>query len=278
MRLWFTLVALAILASMAPAQQIRITLPQKVALADCVVTGKVVALEENPVEVSVLPDSPKKLSYTIANLKIDEALVGAKDLTNIRIGFVPGKAGGVSPTRVPGAMAIRDLAVGQEGCYFLIKHIVGDFYTIAPMIAPLDKKAETYAKDLERVKTLTKILADPAAALKATEPKERLTAASMLILSYTAPRYNAKQIEIPADESKQILTILSEANWALDDADLFVAPRTLFSRLGLQPKDGFTAPVVTPGVDATPAMEKAAKEWLKANRDTYRIQKNVVGK
>lgn len=284
MRPWFAVAAVAVgCLGLIPTVQALVArpfpLPQKVAVSDAVVVGRVVALEERAVEVPQAPNAAKA-AYTIANIKIDDGLGGTKGLTNIRVGFIPTTAGdpaGGRPIRRPGVV-IPNLAAGQEGCFFLTRHPVGDFYVITPGAAPLDKKAENYAKELAAVRKFAKIMADAPAALSAADAKERLTAAGMLVQKYRAWRGSDKQEPIPAEESKKILTVLLESDWAVNDPDPVQSPLVLFNSLGLQLKDGFRPPVVQAGQDYTQVMQKAAKNWIKANLDTYRIQKYVAGK
>src|SRR5262245_22577620 len=172
MRRWFV-VAAVVAACLSSTQTVHalvarpFPLPQKVAVSDAVVVGRVVALEERAVEFAQAPNAPK-VAYTIANIKIDDGLIGTKGLTNIRVGFVPTATGtpngGRPPVRRPGVV-IPNLAAGQEGCFFLSKHPVGDFYIITPAAAPLDKKAENYAKELAAVRKFAKIMAGATAAL-----------------------------------------------------------------------------------------------------------------
>src|SRR5262245_13942526 len=99
------------------------TTPEKAVAADVVVTGKVLNLEEKPVEALPFPGAADKVAYTVATLKIDDALAGAKGVTHLRVGFVlaaPGGTGGVP--RPAGARPFNpNLVAGQEGCFFLVR-------------------------------------------------------------------------------------------------------------------------------------------------------------
>src|SRR5262245_60598327 len=139
MRRWFAVAAVAVACLfLTPTVHALVARPfplsQKVAVSDAVVVGRVVTLEEKAVEVAQAPNAAKA-AYTIANIKIDDGLVGTKGLTNIRVGFIPtaagNPAGGRPVIRRPGVV-IPNLTAGQEGCFFLTKHLVGDFYVITP--------------------------------------------------------------------------------------------------------------------------------------------------
>src|SRR5262245_55292371 len=222
MRRWFAVAAITVgcfaVTHTAHALVARpFPLSQKVAISDAVIVGRVVALEEKALEVAQAPNAPKA-AYTVANIKIDDGLIGTKGLTNIRVGFIPTAASnpttGRPPIRRPGVV-IPNLKAGQEGCFFLTKHPVGDFYIITPGAAPLDKKAENYGKELTAVRKFAKIVANGPAALSSADAKERLTAAGMLIQRYRTWRGSDKQEPIPAEESRKILTVLLESDWAV---------------------------------------------------------------
>lgn len=289
MRFGFTMISAAFVGVMAivhpsPAKALvaRVfSTPEKVAHADCVVVGKVIAIEEKTIEAPPFPGAQEKVAYTIANIKIQEGLFGAKGLTNIRVGFIPtpeALAGG------PGVRPIRrnlniNLIKDQEGCFFLNPHPSGDFYTINMTCAPLDKTAEDYAKQLELAKQCAKIIAEPVASLKAKKAADRLLAASILVSRYRSVRQPSsrepKQAPIPTEESKLILNALVEANWAENNPRAMQSPVMLFNLLGLTAKDGFVHPKPAPGENYGTLLQKAAKDWLRRHADTYRIRMYV---
>jgi hypothetical protein len=78
---------------------------------------------------------------------------------------------------------------------------------------------------------------------------------------------------IDAQESKLILTTIAKADWNQMDPDLRIAPVSLFYRLGLTAKDGWTPPQFERGKNYGEQVQAAAKEWLKKNADTYRVQR-----
>ena len=87
----------------------------------------------------------------------------------------------------------------------------------------LDKKDATFARQLDVVKKAIKVLADPAAALKAKEATDRQFAAIVLVHKYRKyPRTNdssAKVVQEPidAEESNTIMQNLAETDWALKE-------------------------------------------------------------
>src|SRR4051812_35689051 len=74
--------------------------PQRVAMADAVVIGKVTSIEAKTVMAARFPGDKEKGEYPIAVVKIDGALAGARGLTSVRVGFIVPKP---QPVPVPGA-------------------------------------------------------------------------------------------------------------------------------------------------------------------------------
>jgi hypothetical protein len=261
--------------------------------ADVVVIGKVTEIEKDTVEASAFPGAPKdqKTTYKIAVVKLDEAIVGGKGLTQFRVGFADG--GGATappPTRAGGGRVIRPggrapvaLSAGQEGCFFLTHHHEGDFYVLTGNAAPLDKKDENYEKQLAEVKKTARILEDPVAALKAKELADRFHAAHILLQRYQINRSGkpAEREAIPAEENKLILAIMLELPWQASN----VAPRpvtetpppirnTLWAMTQLD-MVGFKQPMLNGQVspeERQKAWEEATTNYLKDNADKIKLK------
>src|SRR5262249_57636836 len=62
---------------------------QCAAMAQTVVIGKVVSIEDKTVAAKRYPSDTDKGEYKIAVVKIDDAVLGAKGLTHVRVGFIP---------------------------------------------------------------------------------------------------------------------------------------------------------------------------------------------
>src|SRR5271166_1860767 len=84
--------------------------PQRVALADAIVVGRVVEVEEEPIDAYPLLRirGGLKVSFQIARVRIDSTLRGAVG-EQVRVGVGPGRA-------------MPKLKAGQTGCFFLHKH------------------------------------------------------------------------------------------------------------------------------------------------------------
>lgn len=291
MKRWFAtplaMTAAVLLASplAAKALVVRVpSLPEQVVQSDAIIVGKVQALEEKPVEAKLFVGAPQKVPFTVANVHIDEVLLGLKSVTHIRVGFIPQPAAadpstGTRPAIRPrGGLPNPTLKVNQEGCFFLQKHPDGDFYILTPMSNPLDRKDENYKKQVANIQKSLKLLAAPVAALQSPKLDDRLFTASLLVQKYRQFRNTGGgqpvQQPIGAEESRLILEAIAEADWNKNDPDMMVqSGQMLFNMLGIQPKDGWKPPQVQPGQNYQEEYQKAAKKWLKDNATKFRMQK-----
>ena len=242
----------------------------RAAQADIVVIGKVVSIEEKTVTARRFPGDMDKGEYRIAVVKIESAVLGAKDLTHIRVGYLPAAP---NPRRPPPVQLNKD----DEVILFLQPHFEGNFH-IAPYyydgITKKDAKAfDTVVADVKRA---GKLLSDPQAGLNSKEQKDRFETAALLIARYRTTRpYAGKVSEAAIDvkESKLILTALAEADWGNGQVRWdTLTPAAAFSSLNLRPNDGWTPP------QDLGKFPEAAKKWLKDNAETYRVKKFVYEK
>jgi hypothetical protein len=249
---------------------------QRVATADCVVVGKVAGFGDKLVSATPVPGAKNKVDYQIAIIKTEEDILGAKDLKEIRVGFIPpmppaGGGGGIRPAirRLPQVSFTLD----QEACLFLTKHPEGDFYTATTIYGVINKKGNAdFAKDLDEAKRCAQFLAAPKAGLEAKNPADRLLTAGMLVARYRQRRPSAappKTEAIDEEVSKKILHTLADANWNARPAPFQMTPLTIFSQLNLTPKDGWTPP------KHFKQFPETARKWLQDNADSYRIERFV---
>ncbi len=275
------LIALALAAS---AKALMIAPPpgaQRVATADAVVIGKVTSIEAKTVMAARFPGDKEKGEYTIAVVKIDEALVGANGLTTVRVGFIVPK-----PVPVPGpGPAIRpplrryptaNLNLDQEACLFLTKHADEPFFTLPAYYDVISKKDNPgFAKEMETIKKAAKLLSDPKAGFESKEAEDRFLTAALVLTRYQkiAPGTvgQPKTEPIGAEESKKILLALADADWTNNGPGFsMMNPQMMFNRLPnktdwVQPTDFKVFP-------------EEAKKWLKTHAETYRVQKFVSEK
>ncbi len=259
-------------------------------MVDTVVVGKVTGFEKEPVQA--LPPyagAKEKVSFQIATVKIDTGLIGADKMKEIKVGVIlPPKVdpnAPIGPRIGGGPRRGFELKEGQELMLFLAKHPSGDFYVIPGGTLPVDMKGEQAKKDLESVKNVAAILADPMKGLKSDKPETRAEAASVMVLKYRnfpALGGEVDQVAIGADESKLLLQSLTEGNWSSINVRFDAPPSPLqaFQSLGLTDKDGWIAPVIVnapgaPQADYGAIQKDAFLKWLAGEGKNYQIKKLV---
>src|SRR5262249_35134587 len=128
--------------------------PQRVALADCVVAGSVTELETKLVEAAPLLKIPGvgKIPFQIAVLKVDSIIVGPNGQKELRVGYVPPHAGGKGVSPGFRRFAQVELSVGTDGVFFLRKHPEESFYVAQASYDVLDKKDKDFARELALAK------------------------------------------------------------------------------------------------------------------------------
>lgn len=300
-RNWVALAAIALFGITAEAKALRIAAPpqpgQVAIQSDVIVIGKVVEIEKDTVEATQYKGAPKdaKMTYKIAVVKIQEAIVGGKGLTQFRVGFPDGASAPQPPVGKPGLarplparFAPVALTEGMEGCFFLNPHHDGDFYVIASngMGAPLNKKDENYAKQLEEVKKVAKIIDDPVSGLKAKELDDRYQAAMITLQRYQMNRSGGTAREaIPAEENKLILALLKELPWQPKQdqprtgSDPVPPSRSQLWYMINPQEFGFKQPAFPkqkpgdPPVDFNKIMDDATLAFLKDNADKIKIKR-----
>jgi hypothetical protein len=231
-------------------------------VSEVIVVGKVESIETKDVKVG-------PTTYRIAVVRVNDPIKGLKTEKTIRVGFIPVS----KPNSIRGYRPLQ-LEADQEGLFLLKKLDKETFYTTAgPVGFFFPKGRDTdFDKEVQTAKATLKVLKNPQAFLKAKNTDERFLAATLLITEYRVWRgANAKEEPIDAEQSKQILQILAEADWTVvrSYTSLGVTPLYLFTRLGITKGDGFVSP---PGGN----YGKAAHTWLHENAQKYRIKKFVA--
>ncbi|HKI38031.1 MAG TPA: hypothetical protein VKA46_39625 [Gemmataceae bacterium] len=253
-------------------------LPERVATADAVVAGKVTSFEDKTVSAEPFAGAKEKAEFQIAVIKIEDAVLGAKGLTHVKVGTVKPPEG--KPIIRPGGYGPPRLTVDQEGIFFLQKHPTESFYVLQGANSVINKASnDNFDKQLARAKECAKLLADPKAGLKSKEAEDRALTASMLVIRYRTPIPGQTKTErIDAEESKSILTALAGGDWTKGNALEDLNPQWGFNRLGLTDKDGWNWQP-EPGKPVGPNdFADAAKAWLKGHADSYRIERYVSDK
>jgi hypothetical protein len=263
---WFS-VALPANAGMIPADAL--PLPNRVALADLIVVGKVTAIADKTVMAAPFAGAKNMVEYKIATVAISDPLLAPKGTMTVRLGFVPIPPGVMISPRPFQA------TVGQEGCFFLTRHGEADFHVPAGALSFVDKNNANFDKDLALIKRCIKLLEDPNAALKSKNAEDRFLAAAMLVAQYSTRKGpNAKREPIDAEQSKLILQALATADWTPTTDFAQLSPLMVLRRLPLTDKDGW----MPPAAKDPKASAAYAQQWLQNHADTYRIEKFVADK
>ncbi len=259
---------------------------EKAARAEVVFTGKVSAIAADTVMLQSYVGEPNKIAYKVATIKIEKGLFGTDKMTEVKVAFVaPPKPDPKAPVRPGRGFRPIELTEGQEGTFFLTK-LPGGEYTVSPMLAPLDPKAENYKDQVELVTKAAAAFTDPTKALKAAKAEDRFLAATALIAKYRAYPEGGGETEtvkIPADETKLILKGLVEGDWSKYDA-LAINGAQAFYTLGLTEKDGWIQPVVAPQpagapqVDFNAVLRDAFTKWTDGAGKNYQISRIVPKK
>ena len=271
-------VVVLVVAAVAPASAIvpltAPPLPERVALADMIVLGKVSAVEDELVEAAPLvkiPGVTKKVSFRIAVVSVQSSLLGAEKIEHVRVAFAPPATDGAKSGRGTSRLALVRLAAGDEGCFFLRKHPDELLYVAAAAYDFVDKaKTKAFDQEITQVKRCVHLIGDPKAGLGAEKGEDRLLTAALLIYRYRTPRqvYRGKPKTEPVDaeQSRRITAALAEGDWSTKETPAPVSPLSLFLRLGLTKEDGWEIPPVLAEV------APAARKWLRDHPD-YRIRR-----
>jgi hypothetical protein len=271
----------AVAFRIAPAQPS----PARVAVADVIVVGRVMAIENKEVTAPAAPGATVKTTYRVAVVEVADVVKGAKGLKKVRVGFIPppkmvppGGPGGIRP----GVRPIRpgfggvQLKAGDAGLFYLTKHFEAPIYTVPGFQDFTSRGNANFEKELKEARDCTALLADPMASLKSKDNEKRFMTAALLLTKYRQFRPGKTTTEpISAEESKLILTALADApQWEKKGPVLFgqLHPQTLFFQLNLTPKDGWQPPTKITSPDDYP---NAIRAWLRDNANKYRIQRIV---
>ncbi len=288
----------SIAVAQQPAKALRIAIQnfstsQKVAQAEVIVTGKVTSVEKETVELPQFPGDKTKVAFTVAVIKIETILGGAKNVTHLKVAFQaqPGAVGNEDAPQIgrrpfPGrGFGPIQLTDGQEGIFFLQKHPGSDsYYSVQQGFTPVAAKDDNYKEELVKVKSILDAIADPVKALQAEKLDARLTASAAIISKYRQPVRSGQLVEvaIPAEETKLIMKTLLEADWAAADMpgagfDYQASGPGIASLAGLYPgNNGIPQFMVKPGESYNGLWKETIKTWYEKNGAKFEIKKFVA--
>lgn len=274
-----TCLGVLVVASTAQALSVAIMpIWHRVALADCVVVGKVTAIEDKMVMAQANANSPNLEAHRVAVLKIDQGFGAAKGLTHVRIGATLPKPVQPGAPQIAGAEMLLpvNLVVGEAFCLILRPHHKETFY-VAPYSYEAIRKQNNagFDKEVSLIERCFKLLEDPNAGLKAKNAEDRLLTVGMLLTQYKMTGRGVRAGEPPqktepidAARNKLILEALAAADWTKRDPTAPISPAQVFGYLQLTDKDGWKQP------QNFQDMPAAAQKWLKDHPD-HRIQRFV---
>jgi hypothetical protein len=267
----------------------KVPIPELAGGADTIVVGKATKIQPKQVQATPTARDKQKETYQIVEIKVSQALLGAKGETTVKAAVQCTTAGiGTKVMFIPTV----PVSEGQNGCWFLRRHHSGKFYVLETgCLVAADGNAD-FKKDVELTKKCVQLLAKPDEGLKSKEAADRYLTAALLIRKYRGPQVTiwglpnkeVKEEPIAAEQSKLILKALAEDPWKTDVNATAISPWNLFQRLGLTAKDDwkFKQEQQLNFLDAQAVIKSrrelaaAAKEWLKGHADDYRI-KRIVG-
>lgn len=290
-RMLLPAVAVTLAVSAAPAFGLRVAAPpgQAAIGAQVVVVGKVSSVENKLVEVpSPYAGAKDKQNYKIAVVTVETGLVGADRLKEVKVGvFQPPAPAPNAPRLGRGPAVAYELKEGQQLLLTLNKHPHADFYISTSFGPPPDITTDAGKKELEVVKKIAAILADPKKALTSDKPEVRGEAAAIAVMKYRSGvpfGGPAEQVPIGAEESKLILKGLLDGEWKADRFGTLANPFSASYQLGLTNKDGWVEPVVAPSPPGVPQPDFAAirkaefAKWLAGPGKDYQIKTFVPKK
>jgi hypothetical protein len=237
--------------------------PQRAALADSIVIGKVAEVEEEPVQAFPLlkvPGGPQVM-FRVARVQVESTLYGPGRLERVRVAVGPGRN-------------LPTLKAGQTGCFFLHKHPDESFHVLQAGSDLVERgKAKQYDEEVALARRCARLLADTDAGLRSQDGEDRLLTAAMLIFRFRTARWVYRGMPrtrpIDAGLSRRILAVLAEGPLTDEAARKPLGRVTLFFRLGLKEADGWTPPANLKEIPA------AVAKWLADNAASYQIRQYV---
>jgi hypothetical protein len=158
------------------------SIPQRVALAETIVLGKVTRIEGQSIMMSESPGSEKR-EYFVAFVHVQESFGGADGLTDLKVAF---PAQPMNHLGFDGGSHdyLLQLETDQEVCLFLKPHHYGEFLVGATDYPSLNKKDPSFESNWKLTQKCVKLLANPEQGLLAKETDDRFLTAAMLILRH----------------------------------------------------------------------------------------------
>lgn len=240
----------------------------RAATADLCVIGTVIEFDDEPVQAKPYPGAADPASYTVAVVKVEMNIHGAKNITHVRVGFIPPQP------NIKRGYDLPLLEVDQKLCLFLNQHLDAAITTM-PVTSPPIEVNDASKEIVARIRQMATVYADPLKALKADKAEDRTFAAGSLLYRYLQRRtsYIPTTTEaIPAEETKAILAVLADADWTA--GGVFAVP-LLVQQVGLTSAQGFRPIQPKPGQDANHLLRDEFKRWVADEGAKYTLKRIV---
>lgn len=201
------LLLLAAVMVVAGKDRIRPDPPRPVlhtAISDAVVVGTVTAVEDDPVRAKSHPDAATEDDYRVLVVKVDDAVLGVKNVTHVRVALPLAEYLQVSQT----------YQKDNKFLFYLMQHSTTELLLLSSNQKPVNLADKGADEIVRRAKLVGAAVKDPMKALKAEKKDDRVLAAAGLVTYYRRHAgSNHETTYRPADESKLILEVLAEADW-----------------------------------------------------------------
>lgn len=233
---------------------------ERLAISDCLVIGKVVAIEPKSLKLSLQPNTPT-MPFSVVTLKVEEMLRGDDRLTHVRIALARHQV----------------MPIGFEGCFFLTAHRDESVYLPISDIYdyPIVRQGNAgFGNEIKELRRLAGLLKNPKASLQSANPRDRFTTAAMLVVQIRRGVRGVSQqtatnpAPFDADLNRLVMRALADADWQRDAADFRLNPWRVFNMLGMTAADGWDATQANDGK----TREENVRRWLRTHENTFRIQ------
>ena len=254
--------SVALLIAVKPVEGCGYGMPSptaRFALADCVLVGKVVNIEEKKLRLR-LNAKGEPLPFTVAVLKVQSMILGDERLTHVRVALHQHQV----------------MPIGFEACCFLAIHPEEPVYLLSSndFDYPIGKENNPgFNQQVEQFRRMGKLLRDPIAGLESKNAEDRFLTTALLLTRFRTFRQDAhvapdKTEPIHPQLNRLILKALAESDWQRNAADFRLTGQRLFALIGASAADGWKEE----GNRTTQQRNEAARSWLKENEDKFRIK------
>ena len=237
------------------------------AVSDAVVVGTIASVEDDPVKAKSHPDAKEEEEYRVLVVKVDTVVHGVKNVTHVRVAMPVAEYLQVSQT----------YQKDNKFLFYLMQHSTTELLLPSSNQKPVNLADKNADEIVRRAKLVGAAIKDPMTALKAKERDDRVLAAIGLVTYYRRHAGgNHETTYRPADESKLILEVLAEADWANgrspDEGGVYNLT------LGMNLEDFGWHALGNTGANPAAEQQEAFKKWLADKGKDARVKHYVPKK